>query len=86
MRSTLIDAAELAALSVGPGTGAGSGVRLDAPILAAAIDLGDADLELDLQCVLRPTDLLDVGFVAAAAKGGGCLLRPRQVAGAPFTA
>jgi hypothetical protein len=75
-------------VSVGAGTGAGSGVRLDAPILAAAIDLGDADVELDLQRVqFGRTDLVDVGFVARSREGR-LLPSPARgkLAGAPFTA
>ena len=51
VRSPLIDAAELATLRAGAGTRANGRARLDAPILAAAIDLGDADLDLELQRV-----------------------------------
>jgi len=88
VRSALIDAAELSTLSAGAGTRAGGGARLDTPILASAIELGDADLDLALQRVqFGRTDLLDVGFAARTREGR---LLPSaasgRLAGAPFTA
>jgi hypothetical protein len=88
VRSTLIDAAELATLSADAGTRAGGSARLDAPILGSAVDLGDADLELDLQRVqFGGTELVDVGFVARSREGR-LLPSPARgkLAGAAFTA
>jgi uncharacterized protein involved in outer membrane biogenesis len=92
LHSPLIDVAELSTLRAGAAVNAGvpakTGVRLDAPILAAAVDLGDADLDLHLQQVrLGRTDLVDVGIVVRAREGR-LLASPvsGKLAGAPFTA
>lgn len=94
LRSPLIDGAELSTLLASSGAGAGAGApasagaRLDAPILATAIDLGDADLDLDLHHVqLGRTALVDVGVVARTREGRLLPSALRgKLAGAPFTA
>lgn len=89
LRSPMIDAAELATLlrpPAQPDDGAAS--RLDAPILADAVDLGDADLDVELQHLkLGRTDLADVGVVARTRDGRllPSTLRGRIV-GTPFEA
>jgi uncharacterized protein involved in outer membrane biogenesis len=87
VRSPLIDLAELSTLRASVNAPARAGARLDAPILSTAIDLADADLELDLQHVgLGRTDLVDVGFVARTRQGR-LLPSPLRgkLAGNPFT-
>lgn len=88
LRSPLIDAAELATLRPPAAPREGARSRLDAPILADAIDLGDADLDLELQHLkLGRADLVDVAFVARSRDGR---LLPStlegKVVGTPFEA
>jgi uncharacterized protein involved in outer membrane biogenesis len=87
VRSPLIDAQELSTLSVA-GVDRRAGGRNDAPVLPAAIDLPDADIDFKLQRLrLGRTDLEDIALVARTRDGR---LLPSsvtgQVAGAPFTA
>ncbi len=84
LRGRMIDVTELATLRAGDGPGIG----LDTPFLAGAIELGDADLEIDLQHLrLGGTDLTDVAAVARLREGR---LLPStfsgRLAGAPFSA
>jgi hypothetical protein len=86
LRSLLIDTAELATLRPRGQHRNDSASRLDAPILADAIELGDADLDLQVQRLrLARTELVDVGLVARTREGR---LLPSmlkgQLAGAPF--
>ncbi|MFZ4535774.1 AsmA family protein [Propionivibrio sp.] len=80
VRSSLIDAPELATLR------ASTGRSNDAAVFPDAIDLADFELDLALQHVLLGrTDLVDVGFVANIREGR---LQPStltgKVAGVPF--
>lgn len=88
LRSPLIDAAELATLRPPEAPREGARSRLDAPILADAIDLGDADLDLELQHLkLGRADLVDVAFVARSRDGRLLPSTLRgKVAGTPFEA
>ena len=90
VRSTLIDVPQLSTLFAGAGAEAPAplGTRLDAPILAGAIDLADADLDLAVQQLwLGRTELAQLVMVARTREGR---LLPSPVtgrlAGAPFTA
>jgi len=87
VRSPLIDGAELATLRASVSAPTRAGARIDAPLLSDAIDLADADLDVDLQHLwLGRTDLADVGFVARTRQGR-LLPSPLsgKLAGAPFT-
>ncbi len=87
VRSPLIDAQELSTLRAAS-VDSRAGARSDAPVLPAAIDLPDADIDFKLQRLrLGRTDLEDLAFVARTRDGR---LLPSsiagKVAGAPFTA
>ncbi len=87
VRSPLLDVPELATLSAGATPKAVPGRGLDAPLLSAAVELADADLDLNLQhVVLARTHLSGVALRARTREGR---LLPSalvgEVAGAPFT-
>ena len=88
VQGALIDVPQLTTLLAGASAPPRAGARLDVPILAGALDLADADLELDLQRVwLGRTELTDVAMVARTRQGR-LLSSPARgkLAGAPFTA
>lgn len=88
VRGALLDVQQLSTLSAGARAPAAAGARLDAPILAGAIELSDADLDLALQQVwLGRTELRDVVAVART-RDGRLLPSPLtgRLGGAPFTA
>jgi uncharacterized protein involved in outer membrane biogenesis len=70
VRSTLIDVPQLSTMLARNRAPAHAGARLDAPLLAGAIDLADVDLDLELQQVcLGRTELSDVVMVARTREG-----------------
>ncbi|MGE5159890.1 MAG: AsmA family protein [Betaproteobacteria bacterium] len=87
VRSELIDAQELSTLRAGSADRRGDAGG-DAPGSAAAIDLGDADIDVKLQRLrLGRTDLEDLAFVARTRDGRPLPLSVTgKVAGAPFRA
>lgn len=88
LRSPLLDATELATLRPGADRRDRTASRLDTPILADAIELGDADLELELQHLkLGRAEVVDVGFVARTRDGRLLPSALRgKLAGTPFEA
>jgi uncharacterized protein involved in outer membrane biogenesis len=87
VRSPLIDAQELSTLRAGTADSR-AGARSNAPVLPAAIELTDADIDFRLQRLrLGRTDLEDLAFVASTRDGRLLPLSVTgKVAGAPFTA
>ena len=88
LRGPLLDLPQLSTLRPAAGRSAGNGRRIDAALLGGAVELADADIELELQRVrLGRSELAELRLQARSRQGRLLPVSATgRLAGAPFTA